>query len=119
MGKVVYNSCYGGFSLSEKAVKLGRKISGDPKWAGAVLPGELYGDGSGRCERDRFDMFHIDYDIPRHDAVLVSVVERLGDAASGAMARLRVEEVDGKYRIYEYDGMETVETPGGYDWKTA
>ena len=32
MNKVVYNACYGGFSLSREAVILARELSGDPEW---------------------------------------------------------------------------------------
>jgi hypothetical protein len=32
MTKIAYNACFGGFSLSDKAVHLARKISGDPRW---------------------------------------------------------------------------------------
>lgn len=55
-------------------------------------------------------------DVDRHDPVLVQVVEELGDKANGECAKLAIEEVDGPYRIDEYDGFESVETPGSYDW---
>jgi len=88
--KVVYNDCYGGFFLSEEAKELGRQISGDKKWRAEYLP--------------------------RHDLVLVEVVEKLGCKASGEFSCLRIAEVVGKYRIDEYDGAESVETPESYDW---
>lgn len=34
----------------------------------------------------------------------------------GGVKSLIIEEVDGPYRIAEYDGYETIETPGGTDW---
>jgi len=34
-------------------------------------------------------------------------------------ADLRIAEVDGLYRIDEYDGAESVETPGSYEWQNA
>jgi len=50
----------------------------------------------------------------RHDPILVRVVEELGEAASG---NLRIAEIEGSiYRIDEYDGSESVETPDSYDW---
>jgi len=32
---------------------------------------------------------------------------------------LRIDEVDGLYRIDEYDGAESVKTPGCYEWQNA
>ena len=90
MTKVVYSACYGGFGLSALAVNRGRELSGNPKWGGN--------------------------EIPRHDPVLVQVVEELGDEASGEYADLTIAEVEGKYRIEEYDGLESVHTPESYDW---
>lgn len=117
MVKVAYNACFGGFSLSEKAVRLGREKSGEERWAGATLPGEMYSDGSGPCT-DVLGMgsVHIDYEFPRHDPILIEVIEELGGEASGALANLQIAEVNGPYRIDEYDGNETVETPSSYDW---
>ena len=117
MTKVVYNACYGGFSLSTAAVLRERELSGNPKWADATLPGEMYGDGSGPCKGfSSYDSVHIDNSFPRHDQTLVRVVEELGDKASGALAKLRIAEVSGPYRIDKYDGSESVETPDSYDW---
>lgn len=45
-------------------------------------------------------------------------MEELGDKANGECANLAIEEVYGPYRIDEYDGFESVKTPGGYDWIT-
>lgn len=113
--KVAYNTCFGGFGLSEKAVQLARSISGDSKWAGIELPGELYPDGSGECP-DWFKNFHPDHDFPRHDPVLIEVIEKLGDEASGDYAAIAIEEIEGRYRICEYDGSEWIETPESIDW---
>jgi hypothetical protein len=88
--KVVHNACIGSFNLSDEACSLGQSISGDSNW---------------------------DYsEIPRHDPVLIEVVERLGSKASGENAKLEIAEVSGKYRIDEYDGAESVKTPDSYDW---
>lgn len=58
-------------------------------------------------------------DCPRHHPILVQVVEELGDRASGSCADLRIAEVEGLYRIDEYDGSESVVSPDGYDWQYA
>jgi hypothetical protein len=91
--KVVYNACFGGFSLSRKAcerlVELGRDKAQKELELGNSYEYNSY------CR-----------DISRHDPLLVQVVEELGDEASGSCAELCITE--------EYDGRETVEEPG-YD----
>jgi len=109
--KVVYNACFGGFSLSREAILLGRKLSGDPNWGGACIIGDTYDDGT---------KVNDDYgggrDISRHDPILVEVVEQLGEKASGSCANLQIADHEGPYRIDEYDGNESVVGPGGYEW---
>lgn len=97
MVKIVYNSCFGGFGLSDAALALYREYSGnnDP---------DLY-----------------EGDLDRADPHLVRVVEELGEGASGDYSRLRIEDVPAgaRYRIDEYDGSERVMTVDDYDWKVA
>ena len=117
MAKIVYNACFGGFSLSRKAILLARKLSNNPTWGGASIVGDSYEDGSGKVTSD----YGGAREISRCDPVLIQVVEALGDEANGAHARLRIEEIPpgGKYRIDEYDGNESVETPDSYEWQIA
>ena len=119
MTKVAYNNCYGGFSLSREAVLLGRKISGDPKWNGTCIKGDVYDDDKHTvCNRD---FGHLG-NIPRSDPTLIAVIEQLGHRADGGRgASLAIEEVpEGtQYRIDEYDGNESVMTQESYDWETA
>jgi len=90
--KVVYNNCYGGFSLSKEAIDLYKELTGKL--------GEI-------C----------DSDISRHDPALVKVVETLKEKANGYVADLRVKEIKGnKYRIEEYDGIEAVVEPDDIEW---
>ena len=98
MTKIVYNACYGGFSLSEKAIKR--------YWE---LKGETYPE-------DWWDR-----SIDRADPILVQVVEELGESANGAFAELKIRPlVKGTlYRIDEYDGLEQVMTQNDYDWSVA
>lgn len=110
MTKVVYNSCYGGFGLSNEAkdrmVELGYELEVNPDYNPKSK--EWYN------KTHKYDTY--DCDIPRHNPILVQVVEELGDKASGEYAKLAIKEVNGPYRIDEYDGFERVETPEGYDW---
>ena len=82
--KIVINSCYGAFSVSKAACEeLGMK------W-----------DGSG---------FLFDLD-QRTDPALVACVEKLGEAANGADAKLTVVEIPDyvEWEISDYHGIETV-----------
>jgi hypothetical protein len=90
--KVVYNACFGGFGLSKEGKERYVELTGcDP----------VFYEGS----------------LDRHDPALVQVVEELGDAASGFCGNLQIEEIEGSlYRISEYDGSESVETPDSLDW---
>jgi hypothetical protein len=88
--KVVYNACFGGFTLSPKAENRLEELG-----------------------------LHCDYyrKICRHDHRLVQVVEELGEEANGSFSRLAIVELKGdRYRIDEYDGNETVQEPEGLDW---
>jgi len=98
MTKIVYNACYGGFGLSDEAEIRYRELTDN-------------------INNEDFDV----YDIDRADPILVQVVEELGDGANGYHARLYITEVPAgtKYRIDEYDGLETVMTIDDYDWKIA
>ena len=100
--KVVYNACFGGFWLSKEAVRMAKEIaSSDPQWK----------------EVDE-DYGYIGMEgIERHDPVLVEVVEKLGSGASGMCANLKIAEIEGNlYRINEYDGKESVQTPDLIEW---
>lgn len=105
--KVVINRCYGGFSLSREGVLLGREISGDPKWGGANIIGDVY-EGGKPVERD---YGYVQHYLERHDPTLVKVVETLGgERASGELAELAVVEIPDviSYEIDEYDGIESI-----------
>ena len=60
-------------------------------------------------------------DVSRTDPLLVQVVEDMGGRASGSCAQLAIREIPegSKYRIDEYDGIESVVTPEEYDWQIA
>lgn len=79
--KVVINTCFGGFGLSNRAFHEYKNRTGkDP------------------------------YDAERDDPVLVAIVEELGDEADGDCSKLKVVEIpdDVQYTIEEYDGIESI-----------
>ncbi len=103
--KVVYNACYGGFSLSEKAIRML-----------AEMGVEEAKEQLSTIKRSPFNSYYV-YDIRRHDKRLIEVVEKLGDEANGAFAQLQIAELEGnKYRIDEYDGTEGVIEPNEEEW---
>jgi hypothetical protein len=138
MTKIVYNGCYGGFSLSHEAVMRYAEIKGiklytDEKYGFTnyyLCPPEEYDRISAEEQAkpvspDRFErsnaLYLSDRDFERTDPILVQVVEELGDKANGMCAELRIAEVAAGtlYRIDEYDGFESVETKDSYEWKVA
>lgn len=102
MAKVVYNNCYGGFSLSIAALQRLADLGFQP--AIDFFKGEEYFD------------YRL---IPRHSPLLISVVEELGSAANGLCALLKIDELYGSiYKIEDYDGKEEV-IEAGSDWIVA
>lgn len=81
--KVVINCCFGGFSLSAEAERVLIETLGE------------------KCSYR--------YELERHNPVLVSLVEKMGEGANGMCANLDVVEIpDGlDYDIEEYDGYES------------
>ena len=79
--KLVINSCFGGFSLSQTACAM----LGVDEWEGRNLL--------------------------RNDARLIKIVEQLGEDANGMCAKLEIVEIPDTatdYHVEEYDGLETV-----------
>lgn len=116
MTKVVYNACYGGFSLSPLAIARYAEIKGFSIYSKA----SKYGIMSHYTDPE-FENHFWDREIQRSDPALVQVVEELGTEADGECANLRIADVpEGTlYRIDEYDGFESVMTNDSYDWQTA
>ncbi len=93
--KIVYNACFGGFSLSP---------AGERRY----------------CELAELDDVY-SRNLKRSDPLLVQVVEELGQKANGSAAKLQIAEVPAgvRYRIDEYDGNESVMTVDDYAWEVA
>lgn len=108
--KIVYNSCYGGFSLSLEAVTWLEENAKDESVKAYIK--------EARKETESFYLgLLIGRHLPRHHKDLVSVVETLGDRANGDCSRLQIEEISGnQYRIEKYDGAEDVIIPDNQDW---
>jgi len=105
MTKVVINTCYGGFALSEKAMLRLREL-GLPEAQHGKFIGETYHNS----EETIGTFCGFLHDTERNDPLLVQVVEELGDEANGKFSKLKVVEVDDdvKWEIDDYDGNEEV-----------
>jgi hypothetical protein len=102
---VVYNTRYGGFSISNKAMDLMCEY-------GHPLALEIRDN-----YRNRSTFGYLISEIPRHDPILVRVVRELGSEANGQYADLNIVEINTPmYRVQEYDGKEWIETPDSVDW---
>ena len=112
--KIVYNNCYGGFSLSDSGVRMYLQLKG---WK--------YTEEVSRFSYTNFIVEGVegfyDRDIDRADPCLVEAVEKLGVDANGDYAKLCIANVPKGtlYRITDYDGLESVETRDAFDWKVA
>ena len=109
--KIVINSDYGGFSLSDEAIemygdvkRLNLKAVKDEKYPALGFT-HYYIDG---IESD--EHYFSDRSIPRDDKELVAIVEALKERANGDYASLKVVEIpEGvDWYIEEYDGSEWV-----------
>ena len=108
--KVVYNNCFGGFSLSKEAGQwlLDHNIEDPYKHD---IEQSLHW-----IEEDPI-LKSVYSRIPRHHPLLVQCVEELREAANGECAELAIEEIyTDHYRITEYDGNESVEISDTINW---
>ena len=151
MKKIVYNACYGAFSLSAIAEKMLYEAKHDGEKAYVYKVG-TYGtpiryiridDVEEMKSYDKYsDRLHVytkdfgkefiydrnlhlnEYEIrtnednvDRKDKDLIKIIETLGrKVASTSLSNLKIAEVKDKWRIVEYDGWETVETPESIKW---
>ena len=112
---VLYNSCYGGFGYSQKAVEEYNKRLP----AGATEIDVTVGNGifsrtlcQGTKKEDGSDQKFV-WDIERGDPLMVQICLELGDEANAQYAKIAIKEVSRKfekhYVIGEYDGLEQVQ----------
>ena len=95
--KLVINSQFGGFELSQKAVDLYKKYINEKD------PAIVLGD-------DFFYTGELGDKIPRYDPCLLRVLEEIGAEAGTSVSRLTIVEIPDniKWMIQEYDGYEWV-----------
>jgi hypothetical protein len=103
MNKVVYNVCFGGFSISKAAME----------WLAENGREEIKTIAKNELQKNPNNNFGYHCrEIQRHDPDLVRCVETLRHAAAGRYANLQVRELKGnRYRIDDYDGNEEVYEP--------
>lgn len=129
--KIIINSDFGGYSLSDEAVELYAKYKGlvlykeesdYVRWTSNyyLCPVEVWRriieeeNNSPIGTTNRYEKSNILYfnylEIERNDPILVKVVEELGAKANGAHAQLKIVEIpDGvEYSIEDYDGSEHI-----------
>ena len=102
--KIVINSDYGGFSLSNWAIETyadrkGIKLKKEKTTCGITLYTNV----------DTNEDFG-SWDIERNDPVLVKIVEELGGKSFGFAANLKIVEIpdDVNWEVVDYDGMEHI-----------
>ena len=124
--KIVYNDCYGGYTLSDKAIDwLSEHGSESTKNFIAhkrIEAKEKEDFSSASQERvDNIKFYVMDAVrsfLKRHDTDLIVVVEALGKEVNGTFSELAIAEIDeDKYFIDECDGRETVVTPADLCWE--
>jgi hypothetical protein len=91
--KIVINDDFGGYALSKKALEfLGIDVS----------------HFSFKAENISLLKNAHAFEYERHNPLLVKCVEELGHEANGWCAKLKIVEGMPGYKIFSYDGMETI-----------
>lgn len=112
--KIVINTCYGGFGLSEEAFEklLTRK---GIEFEKVIAKSPIRGDNhdyyeKGHAGEDSHFLWYWDFTENRADPDLIAVIEELGEKANGWAAELKIVLVPDNVQWYiaEYDGMEHV-----------
>lgn len=112
--KVVINNCYGGFGLSDAALREYAKAKGitvyeetDSSWG---MTHFWTTPPTGDKQKDDCRELLSNFALPRNDPALVEIVERMGEAANGSYSKLKIVEIpDGvQWEIKEYDGNEHI-----------
>lgn len=113
MTKVVINRCYGGFSISEKAVERFFELK---QWNLVKVVDPAYPSFGPHFYKDvkhndnYFSEHGSNGSFSRDDPTLIRVVEELGEEACGSCAELSIVEVPDNvdWHVEEYDGREWI-----------
>ncbi len=125
--KIVYNNCYGGYALSDKAIdwlsEHGSERTRQFITQKKIEANERIKDYDPKVRvtanstRKFYIMDAVRNFLERHDPDLVAVVEALGKEVNDTFSSLAIEEIArDMYNIEEYDGKETVVTPDDIGW---
>jgi hypothetical protein len=109
MGKVVINTCYGGFNLSDDAFMYYAKLTGI----------KLVKADRWNIINEETGEYFFASKVERDDPILIEVVETMKEDANGSCSELKVVDIPPgtRYRITEYDGYESIEYEYNTDWK--
>ena len=109
--KVVINSDFGGFGLSDEAFEklLERKGIAFEKSKEAKY-GMTHYYAAGHAKDDDYYLSPYDFFGDRADADLIAVVEKMGKEANGSFSSLKILEIpdDVEWEVHEYDGREHI-----------
>lgn len=117
MTKVVINTCFGGFGLSDGAfdrylTAKGVEFEKTPsKWVFRKSESDYWERGhAGEDDHYITQYRYRDNKEFRTDPDLIKIIEELGEDANGSCAELKIVEIpdDVEWQIEEYDGMEWV-----------
>ncbi len=102
--KIVINADYGGFGLSDEAIRMYADL------AGFKLYEQVEGSFTMFYRDAEMKDYFLDVDIPRDNENLVKVVETLGFEANGRYSDLKIVDIpdDVNWMIMENDGREWV-----------
>lgn len=119
--KVVINKCYGGFGLSIKATTEYLKLKGKEPYFYNMAKRKVFNPTSDFVyilTKDYGDIltdyahedYFSEYDIPRNDPDLITVVESLGKESWGQCSELEIIEIpdDIEWEVNDYDGREWI-----------
>ena len=113
--KVVYNKCFGGFGIS----KICAEWMAERGHAGAIELLKLDREWQEDESDEYWGGWHGGaFNCDRHDPLLGEAVETLGDTVNGDVSELKVHTLKhgNRYKIDQYDGMETVMEPEDIKW---
>ena len=130
--EIVLNKCFGGFSLSAKAIKKYLELEGkecyfyeqskysfrDKKDEYSITnekSNAIFLECSTKYLGEKVDIIPKEYsfyhrDIERTDTNLIKVVKELGSEANGSYANLEIVDIPNNvnWEMHDYDGIETV-----------